>query len=255
MNFVRVGSCNGLLSNWLQGIAQISTDSFPVGPHCQWVITCVDCTDTHVVYYPVLCVCCDYFTLWSLASSLFTGTEQSLWCRPCSCWLRWRFSAWWPLVQLETAVALLQWLFRAGACTRTNHVFAIMRSLQCNQCQDSIRQINPNGFQSLRYSMYDYDFVKINIFELSWVESVCTCCYSHRARKFCLYLMQRQSISARSTQTTQLSKVIPNKYARFILCNSLLILWDATVLSGMSCVLIGYERFLYYALQSAVWLR
>ena len=106
----------------------------------------------------------------SLASSLFTGTEQSLWCRPCSRWLRWRFSAWWPLVQLETAVALLQRLFRAGACTRTNHVFATMRSLQCNQCQDSMRQINPNGFQSLCYSMYDYDFVAINIFELSWVE-------------------------------------------------------------------------------------
>ena len=176
MNFVRVGSCNGLLSNWLQGIAQISTDSFPVGPHCQWVITCVDCTDKHVVYYPVLCVCCDYFTLWSLASSLFTGTEQSLWCRPCSRWLRWRFSAWWPLVQLETAVALLQWLFRAGACTRTNHVFAIMRSLQCNQCQDSMRQINPNGFQSLYYSMYDYDFVAINIFELSWVSLLTHIC-------------------------------------------------------------------------------
>ena len=31
------------------------------------------------------------------------------------------------------------------------------------------RRINPNGFQSLRYSMYDYDFVAINIFELSWV--------------------------------------------------------------------------------------
>ena len=169
MNFVKVGSCNGLLSNWLQGIGQISTDSFPVGPHCQWVITCVDCTDKHVVYYPVLCVCCAYFTLWSLASSLFTGTEQSLWCRPCSRWLRWRFSAWWPLVQLETALALLQWLLRAGTCTRTNHVFAIMRSLQCNQCQDSMRHINPNGSQSLRYSMYDYDFVTINIFELSWV--------------------------------------------------------------------------------------
>ena len=52
-------------------------------------------------------------------------------------------------------------------CTRTNHVSAIMRSLQCNQCQDSMRQINPDGFQSLRYSMYDYDFVAINIFELS----------------------------------------------------------------------------------------
>ena len=169
MNFVRAGSCNGLLSNWLQGISQISTDTFPVGPHCQWVITCVDCTDKNVVYYPVLWVC-DYFTFWSLASSLFTGTEQSLWCRPCSRWLRWRFSAWWPLVQLETAVALLQRLFRAGACTRTNHVFATMRSLQCNQCQDSMRQINPNGFQSLCYSMYDYDFVAINIFELSWVE-------------------------------------------------------------------------------------
>ena len=170
MNFVRTGSCNGLLSNWLQGISQISTDTFPVGPHCQWVITCVDCTDKNVVYYPVLWVC-DYYTLWSLASSLFTGMEQSLWCRPCSRWLRWRFSAWWPLVQLETAVALLQRLFRAGACTRTNHVFATMRSLQCNQCQDSMRQINPNGFQSLCYSMYDYDFVAINIFELrelSW---------------------------------------------------------------------------------------
>ena len=164
MNFVRAASCNGLLSNWLQGISQISTDTFPVGPHCQWVITCVDCTDKNVVYYPVLWVC-DYFTFWSLASSLFTGTEQSLWCRPCSRWLRWRFSAWWPLVQLETAVALLQRLFRAGACTRTNHVFATMRSLQCNQCQDSMRQINPNGFQSLCYSMYDYDFVAINIFE------------------------------------------------------------------------------------------
>ena len=169
MNFFRAGSCNGLLSNWLQGISQISTDTFPVGPHCQWVITCVDCTDKNVVYYPVLWVC-DYFTLWSLASSLFTGTEQSLWFRPCSRWLRWRFSAWWPLVQLETAVALLQRLFRAGACTRTNHVFATMRSLQCNQCQESMRQINPNGFQSLCYSMYDYDFVAINIFELSWVE-------------------------------------------------------------------------------------
>ena len=170
VNFVRVGSCNGLLSNWLQDIAQISTDLFPVGPHCQWVIICVHCTDKHVVYH-VFWVCCDYFTLWSLVLSLFTGMEQSLWCRPCSRWLRWRFSAWWHLVQLETAVALVQWLFRPSACTRTNHVFAIMRSLQCkqcNQCQDSMRQINPNGFQSLRYSIYDYDFVAINIFELSW---------------------------------------------------------------------------------------
>ena len=123
-----------------------------------------------MVCYPVLCVCCDYFALWSLASSLFTGAELSLWCRPCSRWLRWRFSAWRTLVQLETAVALLQWLFWPGACTRTNHVFATMRSLQCNQCQDSMRQINPNGFQSLRYSMYNYAFVAINIFELSWVE-------------------------------------------------------------------------------------
>ena len=171
VNFVRAGSCNGLLSNWLQGISQISTDTFPVGPHCQWVITCVDCTDKNVVYYPVLWVC-DYFTFWSLASSLFTGTEQSLWCRPCSRWLRWRFSAWWPLVQLETAVALLQRLFRVGACTRTNHVFATMRSLQCNQCQDSMRQINPNGFQSLCYSMYDYDFVAINILELEYLREL-----------------------------------------------------------------------------------
>ena len=101
VNFAGVGSCNDLLSNWLQGIVQISADLFPIGPYCQWVITCVDCTDKHVVYYPVLCVCCDYFTLWSLASSLFIGVEQSLWCRPCSRWLRWRFSAWWPLVQLE----------------------------------------------------------------------------------------------------------------------------------------------------------
>ena len=173
VNYVRVGSCNGLLSNWLQGIAQISAGLFPIGPHGQWVIISVDCTDKYVVYYPVLCVCCDYFTLWSSASSLFTGAERSSrcrWCRSCSRWLRCRFSAWWPLVQLETAVALLQWLFRPGACTRTNHVFATMRSLQCNQCQDSMRQINPNRFQSLRYSMYDYDFVAINIFELSWVE-------------------------------------------------------------------------------------
>ena len=165
-----VGSCNGL-SNWLQAIAQISADSFPVGPHCQWVITCVDCCDKHVVYYPVFCVCCDYFTLWSLASSLFTGTELSLWCRLCSRWLRWRFSAWWPLVQLEPAVALPQWLFRPGACTRTNHVLAIMRSFKCNQCQDSMRQINPNGCQSLR-SFCMTDFVTINIFGLSWVEVV-----------------------------------------------------------------------------------
>ena len=148
---------------------QISADFFAIGPHCQSVMTCVDCTDKHVVYYPALCVCCDYFILWSLASSSFTGAQQSLWCRPCSRWLRWSFSAWWPLVQLETAVALLQWLFRPGACSRTNHVFATMRSLQCNQCQDSMRQINPNGVQSLRYSMHNYDIVAINIFELSWV--------------------------------------------------------------------------------------
>ena len=121
----------------------------------------------------MLCVCCDHFTLWSLASSLFTRAEESLLCRSCSRWLRWRFSAWWPLVHLETAVALLQWLFRSGACTRTNdHVFSIMRSLQCNQCNDSMRQINPNGFQSLCYSMYDYGWVAINTFELSWVERV-----------------------------------------------------------------------------------
>ena len=69
-------------------------------------------------------------------------------------------------------MVLLQWLFRPGACTRTNHGFATMRSLQCNQCQYSMRQINPSGFQSLRYSMYDYDCVAINIFELSSVELV-----------------------------------------------------------------------------------
>ena len=42
-----------------------------------------------------------------------------------------------------------------------NHVFAIIRSLQCNQC-------HPNGFQSLCYSMYDYDFVAINIFDFEF---------------------------------------------------------------------------------------
>ena len=72
------------------------------------------------------------------------------------------------LVQIKTAVTLLQWLFRPGACTRTYHIFAIMRLLQCYQCQDSMRQINRNGFQSLRYSMYDYDFVAINIFEFEF---------------------------------------------------------------------------------------
>ena len=48
----------------------------------------------------------------------------------------------------------------------TNHIFAIMRSLQCNQCQDSMRQIKSNG--SLCYCMYDYDFVVINIFEFEF---------------------------------------------------------------------------------------
>ena len=116
---------------------------------------------------------CDYFTFWSLASSLFTGTEQSLWCRPCSRWLRWRFSAWWPLVKLETAVALLQRLFRAGACTRTNHVFATMRSLQCNQCQDSMRQINPNGFQSVLFYVWLWFCCNKHLWvELSWVEYI-----------------------------------------------------------------------------------
>ena len=156
-----------LLSNWLEIIAQISADLFPVGPHLPVGYNpCIDCTDKHVVYYSVLCICYDYFTLWSLASSLFTGAEQSLWSRPCIRWLHWRFSAWRHLVQLGTAVALLQWLFRPDACTNINHVFAIVRPLQCNQCQDSMRQINPNGFQSLCYSMHDYDFVAINIYEL-----------------------------------------------------------------------------------------
>ena len=172
VNFVRVGSCNGLLFNWLQGIAQISADLFPIGPYCQWVITCVDCTDEHVEYYPVLCVCCDYFKLWSLASCLFTGAEQSLWYRPCSHWLRWRFSAWWLLVQLETAVALLQWLFRPGACIRTHLFSPQWGHYNVMNAKISMRQINPNGFQSLCYSMYGFDFVAINIFELRWVEYV-----------------------------------------------------------------------------------
>ena len=170
MNYVRVGSCNGLLSNWLQGIAQISADLFPIGPHCQWVII-VDALIN--MWYIILCyvyvVVISHCDLWHHPFSL-ERSSRCWWCRSCSRWLRWRFSAWWLLVQLETAVALLQWLFRPGACTRTNHVFATMRLLQCNECQDSKRQINPNGFQSLRYSMYDYDFVAMNIFELSWVD-------------------------------------------------------------------------------------
>ena len=125
------------------------------------------------MWYIILCyvyvVIISHCDLWHHPYSL-ERSSRCRWCRSCSRWLRWRFSAWWPLMQLETALALLQWLFRPGACTRTNHVFATMRSSQCNQCQDSMRQINPNGFQSLRYSMYDYDFVAINIFELSWVE-------------------------------------------------------------------------------------
>ena len=84
--------------------------------------------------------------------------------RHCSRSLHWRCSALWPLVQLEMAVALLQWLFRPSAGTHTNTVFTTMFSLQWNQLQDSTRQINPNGFQSLCYSMYDYGFVAINIF-------------------------------------------------------------------------------------------
>ena len=45
-----------------------------------------------------------------------------------------------------------------------------MKSLQCNRGQDCMRQINPNGFQSLCYSMYFYDFVAIKLFDLTWLE-------------------------------------------------------------------------------------
>ena len=45
-----------------------------------------------------------------------------------------------------------------------------MSSLQCIRGQDCMRQINPNGFQSLCCSMYVYDFVAIKLFDLTWLD-------------------------------------------------------------------------------------
>ena len=52
-----------------------------------------------------------------------------------------------------------------GCCTP---VVTTMRSLQCNWGQDCMRQINPNGFQSLCCSMYVYDFVAIKLFDFDF---------------------------------------------------------------------------------------
>ena len=42
-------------------------------------------------------------------------------------------------------------------------------TLQCNWGQDCMRQINPNGFQSLCCSMYVYDFVAIKLVDFTWL--------------------------------------------------------------------------------------
>ena len=75
-----------------KALPEISCNLFPVGPHCHWVATCIDCTDKHVVYYPVLGIRYDILHI------------------------------------VIFRISLIHW-----------RVFAIMRSLQYNQCQDSMR--------------------------------------------------------------------------------------------------------------------
>ena len=52
-----------------------------------------------------------------------------------------------------------------------------MRSLQCNWGQDCMRQIKPNGFQSLCCSMYVYGIVAIKLFDLTWLQHNARWCH------------------------------------------------------------------------------
>ena len=67
-----------------------------------------------------------------------------------------------------------------------------MKSLQCNWGQDCMRQINPNGFQSLCCSMYFYDFVAIKLFDLTWLDLTWT--FSRYLRTFSITPYGRKGV-------------------------------------------------------------